>query len=119
MLWPGRVRSSVKRKIVLPERQMDTITTTIKRQWLAEIIAGEKSVEYRAMKPYWRERFSKVTLPFKLRLINGMHPQAPEVTVLVDRIRRNRQAREYGLHIQRVVSFKNWDAKRRRPKIGR
>ena len=31
----------------------DRITTTIERQWLAEIIAGTKKIEYRRIKPYW------------------------------------------------------------------
>ena len=32
---------------------MDKITTTIKREWLREIAAGRKRVEYREIKPYW------------------------------------------------------------------
>jgi len=39
------------------------ITTTIKRQWLAEIIAGTKKSEYRQIKPYWTKRFKKVSVP--------------------------------------------------------
>ena len=39
---------------------MDTITTTIKREWLREIVAGRKRVEYREIKPYWERRFSQV-----------------------------------------------------------
>jgi hypothetical protein len=31
----------------------DRITTTIEREWLAQIIAGTKKIEYREMKPYW------------------------------------------------------------------
>lgn len=30
---------------------MKTITTTIKREWLREIAAGRKRVEYREIKP--------------------------------------------------------------------
>lgn len=63
---------------------MDRITTTIRRRWLAEIISGEKKVEYREAKRYWRERLAKVSVPFELRLIDGMQKRAPEVTVLVD-----------------------------------
>jgi len=36
---------------------MDTITTTIKREWLREIVAGRKKVEYRDIKPYWIRRW--------------------------------------------------------------
>jgi hypothetical protein len=59
----------------------DWITTTIKRQWLAEIIAGTKKIEYREIKRYWTIRLKRVTVPFELRLINGMNPPIPEVTV--------------------------------------
>ena len=59
---------------------MDTITTTIKRQWLCEIAAKRKRVEYREIKPYWVGRLSRVKAPFLLRLINGMQSNAPELT---------------------------------------
>ncbi len=44
----------------------DRITTTIEREWLAEIIAGTKKIEYRQIKPYWTKRFAKVPVPFEL-----------------------------------------------------
>jgi hypothetical protein len=53
---------------------------------LAEIIAGTKKIEYRQIKPYWTRRFAKVSLPFELRLLNGMNPPVPEVTVLIHKI---------------------------------
>jgi hypothetical protein len=55
----------------------DRITTTIEREWLAEIIAGIKKIEYRQIKPYWTKRFEKVSVPFELRLLNGMNPPVP------------------------------------------
>ena len=39
-------------------RVYDGITTTIEREWLAEIIAGTKKIEYRRIKPYWTKRFA-------------------------------------------------------------
>ena len=95
---------------------MADITTTIEREWLADIISGIKTVEYRDIKPYWRRRLARVTLPFELRLINGMQRSAPEVTVLVDRIRTDSARRRYELHIGRVIAFANWDKRRRLPK---
>ena len=53
------------------------ITATIEREWLAEIIAGTKKIEYRQIKPYWTKRCKKVSLPFELRLLNGMNPPVP------------------------------------------
>lgn len=89
---------------------MQTLTTTIKRQWLAEIIAGTKKIEYRELKPYWVERFAKYTLPFQLRMINGMSKTAPEVTCLIEKV--DIEGLEYRLHISKILSYKNWDKKR-------
>jgi hypothetical protein len=94
----------------------DRITTTIKRQWLAEIIAGTKKIEYREIKAYWTKRLSKVTTPFELRLRNGMDHPVPEVTVLIHRITKDRRAGEYRLHIKKILRFKHWDKRRRKPK---
>jgi len=95
---------------------MDRITTTIEREWLADIVAGTKRTEYRQIKTYWRKRFASVSLPFELRLINGMQKKAPEVTVLIDRIRTNAADRQYELHIAKVLRYANWDKRKRLPK---
>lgn len=97
----------------MPNRY-DRITTTIKRQWLAEIIAGTKKIEYRQIKPYWTKRFATVSVPFELRLLNGMNPPIPEVTVLIHRI--TKCAGEYRLHIKKVLGFRHWDKEKRKPK---
>jgi hypothetical protein len=92
------------------------ITTTIERQWLAQIVAGTKKIEYRQIKPYWTKRFAKVSLPFELRLLNGMNPPVPEVTVLIHRITKDRRAGVYELHIKKIVGFKHWDKRSQKPK---
>jgi hypothetical protein len=84
---------------------MQTITTTIKRQFLAEIIEGTKTVEYREIKPYWTGKFRQILLPFRLRLINGMSKKAPEVTVLISKITKGK---EWELHIRKILNHKNW-----------
>jgi len=43
---------------------MDSLTTTIKREWLREIVARRKRVEYRDIKPYWEQRLATVRAPF-------------------------------------------------------
>ena len=96
--------------------KQDKLTTTIKRPWLAEIIAGKKKIEYRQIKPYWTKRLKSVSLPFELRLMNGMNPPVPEVTVLIHRITTNGRTREYELHIKRILGFKHWDKRRQLPK---
>ena len=96
--------------------KLDRVTTTIKREWLAEIIAATKKIEYRQIKPYWTERLKNVAVPFELRLINGMNPPVPEVTVLIHKITANRRAGEYELHIKKILGFKHWDKQRRASK---
>ena len=94
----------------------DKITTTIKRQWLSEIIEGVKRIEYRQIKPYWTKRLRDISLPFELRLINGMNPPVPEVTVLIRKVTMARREGVYELHIKKVLAFKHWDRRRKVPK---
>lgn len=94
---------------------MKTITTTIKRQWLREIVAGTKKIEYREIKPYWVLRLP-VEVPFALRLINGMQAQAPEVTVIIRKVIRNARLKSFELHIGSVKQVRNWDRRRQQPR---
>jgi len=94
---------------------MNKITTTIKRQWLREIAAGRKRIEYREIKPYWTRKLKDAEAPFLLRLINGMQSRAPEVTVVVKRVRKNTRSGNFELHIGRVVETRYWDRTRGRP----
>jgi hypothetical protein len=96
---------------------MEQLTTTIQREWLREIIARRKTVEYREIKPYWTERLEKVQRPFLLRLINGMTARAPEVTVQIDRVRKNVASGNYELHIGRVVEVRNWNKRGESPSL--
>ena len=95
---------------------MKRITTTIKRHWLDQIVAGNKKVEHRESKDYWRGKLVEAGLPFELRLIYGMSKTAPEATVLVDRVRESLATGELDLHIARIIGRKHWDAKRRQPR---
>jgi hypothetical protein len=38
------------------QTRYDRITTTIERDWLAQIVAGTKKIEYRQIKLYWTKR---------------------------------------------------------------
>jgi hypothetical protein len=84
---------------------MKRITTTIKREWLAKILAGTKKVEYREMKPYWTKRLEGIGCPFELRLINGMSKDAPEVVLRIDEVTVG--GGRYELHIGAILSTKN------------
>ncbi len=92
---------------------MDTITTTLERQWFAKIVDGSKRIEYREIKPYWTTRFAKVGIPFRLVLRNGMNRPIPVLTVRIDKITRVRG--DYALHIGRILKVEHWDRKNRCP----
>lgn len=87
---------------------MKTLTTTIKREFLAAIIAGTKRSETRAMSEYWQSRLHNIETPFLFRMINGMSKTAPEVTVLIDRVYEMYGTNDYELRIAKVVNVKNW-----------
>jgi hypothetical protein len=94
---------------------MDKIITTIKREWLREIIAKRKKTEYRKIKPYWQTRLADIKVPFQLRLINGMQKNAPEATVEVLRIKKNRAGGQYELQLGKILNVKNWNKRQERP----
>jgi len=52
---------------------VDTIATTLKRQWIAEIVDRKKRIEYREIKPYWTLRLKRVKTPFRLVLRNDCY----------------------------------------------
>lgn len=117
-LWRSRsmpAETAAGRRTSHPPSLRDRITTTIEREPLKEIIARRKRIEYRALKPYWTLRFSRVCVPFELRLINGMKPGAPEVTVLISKVTKSARDKEYRLHIARVLEVKQWDRRAERP----
>jgi hypothetical protein len=103
------------------EDKAKTITTTLEREWFAQIVAGTKRIEYREIKPYWNARLRSVAVPFRLVLRNGMLPPVPVVTVRIDRIVPNpwktkKRSGRYALHIGRVLKVEHWDRAKRRPR---
>jgi hypothetical protein len=99
---------------------METITTTLKREWFAKIVDGSKKFEYREIKPYWTSRLSKVSAPFRLVLRNGMNHPIPVLIVRIDHVTPNPRGKArkgtYALRIGRVIKVQHWDRKKRRPK---
>ena len=99
---------------------MDTITTTLKREWFAKIVDRSKTIEYREIKPYWTSRLSRVRTPFRLVLRNGMDHPIPVLTVRIDRIVPSPKGKTrkgtYALHIGRILKVEHWDRKKKRPK---
>lgn len=90
---------------------MDTLTMNIKRKWFADIVTGTKRIEYRATSKFWKRRIGPLSVPFRLRLLNGMTHPIPEALVVVRRVTRARG--EYQLHLGKVLRVRRWN--RRRP----
>ena len=100
---------------------MQSITTTLKRQFFAEIVARTKRIEYRDIRPSWTKRLRAVAVPFRLVLRNGMLPPVPVVTVRIDRVvpnpwRTKKRSGSYALHICSVLKVEHWDRVKKRPK---
>gem|GEM_PF-809602 len=90
--------------------------TTIKRKWLKEIVAGRKKIEYREIKDYWEDRLSGLKPPFLLRLINGMSKTAPDLTVEIIRVVKNKREGVFELHIGKIIEVRHWDIKHEQQK---
>jgi hypothetical protein len=95
-------------------KAIKTLAMNIKREWFAAIVAGTKTVEYRSMSAFWKRRIEPLTLPFKMRLQNGMLPPVPEATIIVTKV--SRVSGEYQLHLGKVLAVKHWDKGRQKPK---
>jgi hypothetical protein len=112
---PARTRST-RARVQNRSSSVNTITTTLKRPWFAQIVDGTKKIEYREIKPYWTERLAAVRTPFKLILRNGMNPPVPQLTLRIDRVVREGRKGEYQLHIGRVLKVEHWDRRLKKPK---
>ena len=92
---------------------MQVLTTTIRKDPFVDILAGIKKIEYRELKQYWKDKLDKFDPPFLLRLINGMSKKAPELTVIVSKVKVNRAHRRFELHLGKVKEVKNWDIEKK------
>lgn len=89
---------------------MNVLTANIQREWLARIVAGSKNIEYRDATEYWFKRlWNTGAPPFQLRLINGMKPDSPEASVLVDKVDIDLRASQLRFHIKKVLSTTRWN----------
>lgn len=51
----------------------------LKKHWYEKIKSGEKTVEYREVKPYWEKRLFRAMLPFAIRTYynEGIYTEEP------------------------------------------
>jgi len=94
---------------------VNRITGQAHRAWLEKLVDGIEPREYKKANLHWVKRLKKVTVPFELRLINGMRPNAFEATFVINEIRLRLDGDPegryrgpvYSLHIARVVEVRN------------
>lgn len=86
------------------------LTINIEREFFEAILTGDKTVEYRSVSEYWIKRIKKAGRPpFLMRVINGMSPNAPELTITVESIKHDKQNEVSEFHLGELKSVKNHD----------
>jgi hypothetical protein len=78
---------------------------TLRRRWFADIAAGEKKIEYRDRKPYWKSRLEGRSYDM-IKFRNGYAKNAPEMVVQFRGLRK--RGRKYEILLGRVLSLKRW-----------
>lgn len=86
---------------------MKTLHLTLKKKWFDLILSGEKTIEYREMKPFWEKRLvGKQYNVVKFR--NGYSPDSPTVTVEFKGLSEGLfvselNAKCYGIHLGKII----------------
>ena len=65
--------------LITDERGKTMLIFPLKKQWYEKIKSGEKTVEYREVKPYWGKRLFRAMLPFTVRTYynEGIYTEEP------------------------------------------
>ena len=84
------------------------MVANIQREDFAEILSGQKTIEYRAFTDYWRTLIENAGRPpFHFRIINGMSKDAPELTIVCEKVVANIWDEQYELHLGEIINIKN------------
>jgi tetratricopeptide (TPR) repeat protein len=87
------------------------LAANIQRELFVDILSGKKKVDYRPMTDSWRTRIEDAGCPpFHFRIINGLSKDAPELTIVCEKVLGNLWGEEYELHLGEIIDVKNWDA---------
>jgi len=93
--------------------EMKILHLTLKKKWFDMILSGEKTEEYREIKPYWNKRLPKIYTHIKFR--NGYNTDSPEMIIELLGIERNIGRSEWGapswlvyvLRLGNIIETKN------------
>lgn len=73
---------------------MRILHLTLKKKWFDMILSGEKTEEYREIKPYWNKRLPKIYTHIQFR--NGYNPDSPVMIVELLGVERGIGKPEWG-----------------------
>ena len=74
---------------------MSTLHLTLKKKWFDMILLGEKTEEYREIKPYWIKRFYSKKYHY-ISFRNGYTANAPQFTIELKSITPSTGKPEWG-----------------------
>ena len=82
---------------------------TLKREFFDQIARGDKTVEYREQKPYWKTRLEGKDFDV-IRFRNGYHADAPEMEVEYRGWKKVRKwgGAYYAINLGRILKIKRW-----------
>jgi hypothetical protein len=90
-------------------QQPTTLHLTLRREFFAAVAAGDKRVEYREQKPYWRKRLEGRHYEV-IKFRNGHTADAPEMVVEFRGLRRYGKGRDarYAIRLGLILRIKRW-----------
>lgn len=74
---------------------MEILHLTLKKKWFDMILSGEKTEDYRSIKPYWNIRLSKKKYTH-IKFINGYGSDKPAILIELKEILRSLGIIEWG-----------------------
>jgi hypothetical protein len=89
--------------------KLSILHLTLHRRWFADIASGEKKIEYRERKPYWKTRLQGRRYDI-IKFRNGYSKNAPEIMVEFRGVRK--APKKYEILLGRILSLKRWPPKR-------
>ncbi|MCF7798484.1 ASCH domain-containing protein [Candidatus Woesearchaeota archaeon] len=78
---------------------------TLLRKWFEKIASGEKTKEYREIKPYWIKRLENKTYD-EIWFKNGYNKDAPFMRVEWRGLKKEKG--EFSIHLGKILEIKNF-----------
>jgi hypothetical protein len=82
----------------------EILVLSLFKKWFDQILAGEKTIEYREIKPFWERRFTKNTYRY-VRFINGYGATRPFMIIELKEIKKT--DKNYELYLGNILKVGN------------